>query len=249
MTETYSSSTGRPAGSTVESLTLKVDGKQVHCLKAGSGPPVVLLHGGASDSRDWLGTMDVLSGDHTFYAPDLIGYGMTDNTKDGYLLSDFVDFTLGFSEALRLDRPVMVGHSLGGRICLEIALRRPEGVGKLVLVDSAGFSKLARWGAFLGSMAYAVRKVLKRPQPFPRFLKENGAYADWLCLDKLPHLKVPTLIVWSRLDPYYSLAGALKAWSIIPEAQLEVVPCYGHAPHMRRRDCFNDLLLGFLNGD
>lgn len=82
---------------------------------------------GASDCRDWLSTMDILSDSHTFYAPDLIGYGQSDKSKDGYYLSDFVDFTMQFTEVLGLRSSSLVGHSLGGRVCLEIALRYPKG--------------------------------------------------------------------------------------------------------------------------
>lgn len=233
----------------VESFRLSVNGHQAHYLKAGSDNPVVLLHGGASDSRDWLGTLDVLAPSYTCYAPDLIGYGCSEGMKEGYYLSDFVEFAMGFTEALGLHSSVMVGHSLGGRVCLEIALRYPERVRRLVLINTAGFSKLGRWGALLGTLAWQGRRLLRLRQPYPKFLKENGKYSDWVCLNELPSLRVPTLVVWSRHDLYYSLAGARKAVELMPEARLEVLPCRGHAPHVRRRDSFNRVLLDFLSDD
>jgi len=68
-----------------------------------------------------------------------------------------------------------------------------------------------------------------------------------LCLEELPTLKVPTLVVWNRHDPYYSLGEALRAKKLIPEARLEVFPGYGHAPHVQKRDLFNSLLLSFMD--
>ncbi len=96
-----------PAG--IESLRLTINGRNVHCLRAGSGPPVVLVHGGASDSRDWLETIASLSGRYTLYAPDLIGFGESDRDQQGYYLSDFSDFLLGLVEEQQLDRPALVG--------------------------------------------------------------------------------------------------------------------------------------------
>lgn len=241
------SSADLPAGGAIESLRLKVAGHQAHYLRAGSGPPVVLLHGGASDSRDWVETMAALSHSYSLYAPDLIGYGLSHRDKSGYYLSDFVEFVLGFIQALGLDSQVLVGHSLGGRVCLDVALRCPERVRKLVLIDTTGFGRLARWGNFLGMTAWGMRSLLGRPQPYPKLLKEDGQDKDWRCLEELPALEVPTLIVWNRRDPYYPLAGALRARELIPNSRLEVFPGYGHAPHLQRRDYFNSLLLNFLD--
>jgi len=231
----------------VETLTVKVGDDNIFLRKAGKGPPVLLLHGGACDSGDWVDTMVPLSGAHTFYAPDLVGYGLSERNREGYYLSDFTKSTMGVIEALNLGFPLtIVGHSLGGRVALDIALKHPDKVRKLALIDTTGFCRLARWGAFLGTMAYLIRKVLRRPQPYPKFMTENGAMPDWICLDRLPEIKMPTLIVWNSRDPDYTVKGALKAKELMPEAQLEIMPGYGHAPHRTNRDSFNNLLAAFL---
>ena len=233
----------------VESLRLKLGDDVIHYLKAGTGPPVLLLHGGACESSDWIETMVTLSDRFTFYAPDLVGYGLSDRNKDGYVMADFVDSIIAMTEALKIDSYDLVGHSLGGRIGLDIALRYPEKVRKLVLLDTAGFSRLALWGTFLATVAWAVRSALKRPQPYPRFLREDGADPHWLCLDRVSALEKDTLIIWNRHDPYYSVKGAYKAEKIIPRVELKVFPGYGHAPHRSQRELFNSLLLDFLSRD
>lgn len=221
----------------------------MHYLKAGIGSPVVLLHGGASDSKDWVETMTALSQSYTFYAPDMLGYGLSDRDKPGYYLSEFVDFTFDFIQKLALDSIALVGHSLGGRVCLEIALKHPEKVRRLVLIDTVGFARLARWGTFLGAAAYFIRRALGRQQPYPRFLIKDGEDKDWRCLDKLTTLKVPTLVIWSSRDPYYPLKEAIRAKHLIPGVHFEVFQGYGHAPHAKNRDQFNNLLLSHLDHD
>lgn len=238
------------ANSVIENLDLKIGKRQVHYLKAGNGgPPVVLIHGGASDSNDWTETMTFLSDSYSLYAPDMLGYGLTDRDKPGYYLSEFVDFIFDFIQTVGLDaKPLaLVGHSLGGRICLEIALQHPEKIRRLVLIDSVGFARLAWWGTFLGAAAYGIRKFMGKRQPYPRFLIKDGEDKDWRCLDKLKTLKVPTLVIWSSRDPYYPLKEAIRAKQLIPDVRFEVFPGYGHAPHAKNREYFNNLLLNYLN--
>ena len=233
----------------MESLKLKVNEHQAHYLKAGSGPPVVLIHGGASDSRDWVGTMAALSHRYNLYAPDLIGFGLSDRTKDGYYLSDFSEFVLGFMETLGLERPVLVGHSFGGRLCLEIALRHPEKVRKLVLIDASGLGKVSRLGNVILTAFWAMRKLLRRPQPYPKFLAREGEDYNWVGADELSRLRMPTLLVWKRYEPYLPVSIARRAQELIPEANLAVLPGYGHAPHGQNKKVFNRLLLDFLDHD
>ena len=232
----------------VESLKTRIGDNEMHYLKAGDGLPVVFLHGGASDSRDWVVAMNTLCQSYALYAPDLPGYGRNDRTRRGRHLSEFIDFTRSFVQSLGLDSPTLVGHSLGGRVCLEIALRYPQGVGKLVLVDAAGLGDISRWGKLLHTSIWNTRRALKIPQPYPAILPEVGEAGQWNCMPRLPGLTVPTLLVWKRHDPYFPLSIPRKAKQLISEASLVVVPGYGHAPHKQNADYFNKYLRIFLDG-
>lgn len=236
-----------PAG--ISSLALETNGRRTHYLKAGSGRPIVLLHGGASDSRDWLGTMAALSRRFTFYAPDLPGFGKNDRDEAGYYLSDFIEFIEEFINTLHLDNPDIVGHSFGGRIGAGVALLERVKIRRLVLIDCAGFGRVTRFGSSLMTVFWALRRVLRRPQPYPRFLTKDGEDTSWLFMDALPALKKPTLIMWKRHDPYFPVSQAQRAVKLIAGARLEVLPGFGHAPSQQNSEAFNRLLLDFLNGD
>jgi pimeloyl-ACP methyl ester carboxylesterase len=233
----------------IESILLNLNGRRAHYLKAGSGPPVVLVHGGASDSRDWIPTMASLSHRFTFYAPDLIGFGQSERDEIGYYPSDFSDFLLQFIDALRLERPALVGHSFGARVCLDVALKRQEQVSHLVIMDASGLGKMSRLGSALFTFFWALRKLLRRPQPFPRFLSKEGEDYNNVSDEVLRGLKTPTLILWKRCDPYMPLKIARRAAHLISGAKLVVIPGYGHAPAKQNKKTFNKLLVDFLTHD
>jgi pimeloyl-ACP methyl ester carboxylesterase len=230
----------------IESLRLKINNYNVHYLKAGSGPPVLLVHGGASDARDWIPTMLSLGDRFSFYAPDLIGFGRSERQEKGYYLSDFSDFLLGFIDALQLDRPALVGHSFGARICLDATLKNQARVSRLVISDASGLGKMSLLGSALFTGFWALRKAMNKPQPFPRFLSKEGDDYNNVNDEVLRRLTLPTLIVWKRLDPYMPLKHARRAARLIPGSRLVVVPGYGHAPSKQNRELFNKLLVDFL---
>jgi pimeloyl-ACP methyl ester carboxylesterase len=112
-------------------------GCRVRVLEAGRGAPVVFLHGagGLFEQNPFL---DELATRYRVYAPELPGYG---DSAGEALLDDMLDFALhGWDvvSALGLERPHLVGHSLGGMIAAEMAAVAPNDVGKLVLVAAAG---------------------------------------------------------------------------------------------------------------
>jgi pimeloyl-ACP methyl ester carboxylesterase len=241
-------SIGDKAGG-VANLWLEASGHRVHYLKSGGGPPVLLLHGGASDARDWLGLMEALPGRFTFYAPDMIGFGRSERKEAGYYLTDFSDFAAELIDKLGLGRPAVVGHSFGARVGLDVALRYPEKVSKLVLVDAAGLGRVSRFGIILMTGFGGLRRAFRRPQPYPRFLAREGDDPDWACLDELPKLRTPTLLIWKRFDPYLPVGNGRRAAGLMPRARLVVLPGWGHAPHRKNPGVFTRLLGEFLESD
>ena len=232
--------------SSIEYLKTDINGYESHYLKSGDGPPVVLLHGGASDSQDWVETIKALSNSFTLYAPDLLGFGRNERKSGGYYLYEFSDFVLEFMDAIGLEKPFLVGHSFGGRLSLEIALHHPERVQKLVLADAAGLGKVSKFGTAVLTGFWVIRKLFRISQPYPSFRYHEGDDPDWACKEQLPELKVPTLLIWKRHDLYLPLAIARKAAEMIPDVRLKVVPGFGHAPHGRTVDEFNKHLREFL---
>jgi pimeloyl-ACP methyl ester carboxylesterase len=230
----------------IESLNIEVNGYRAHYLKAGRGPAVVLIHGGASDARDWIETMNALGSRYSFYAPDLIGYGQSEKRESGYYLSEFGDFLAGFIDTLKLDRPALVGHSLGGRFCLDVAIKHPEKVGKLVLIDTTGLGKMSIYGNALQMFFWGLRKVLRQPQPYPNFLMKQGEKFHRSYDEDLRRLTIPTLLVWKQYDPYLPASIARKAERLMPNAKLAVLEGYGHAPHKKDSEAFNKILVEFL---
>jgi pimeloyl-ACP methyl ester carboxylesterase len=230
----------------VASLWMEVSGHRVHYLKSGNGPAVLLLHGGASDSRDWLPTMAALSGCYTFFAPDIIGFGQSQRKESGYYLDEFTDFVLELIDKLGLERPAVAGHSFGARVGLDVALLHPEKVSKLVMVDAAGLGQVSRLGSALMTVFWGLRQVFRQRQPYPRFLNREDEDPSWACLPELPTLKTPTLIIWKSNDPYLPSANGRQAARLIPGARLEMLPGWGHAPHRSKNGVFVRLLADFL---
>ena len=93
-----------------------------------------------------------------------------------------------------------------------------------------------------------LRKVLRLPQPYAVLDTKEGDDPQWCCVEALPGLKVPTLIIWKRFDPYFPVSQAYQARELIPDARLEVIPGYGHAPHVQDREAFQRILKDFLHG-
>jgi len=234
----------------IASQFIVVNDRRVHYLKAGKGAPVVLLHGGASDSREWARTMTQYGDRFTFYAPDLPGFGQSDRDEKGYYLTDFSDFLLGFIRLTGLEKPALVGHSFGARVCLDTVRQPGNNISKLVLIDASGLGKMSPFGAVLFYFFKGMRAAIGKPQPFPRFLSKEGDNWDYVGNEALKSIKTPTLLIWKRTDPYLSLALARRAEELIPGAKLAVIPGYGHAPHQQNdNEPFNRLLVEFLDHD
>ena len=120
---------------------VSVLGINTRYFKVGKGPPLVLLHGLGDSATIWAYNIGPLSKKYTVYALDFPGHGHSDKPKWDYNLNKAVDFLSLFLKTLNLEKPHLIGNSLGGMIALETAFKQPNKLGKLILVGSAGLGK------------------------------------------------------------------------------------------------------------
>src|SRR5574341_1211518 len=126
-------------GMTPQSRILNLgDGRpSIEVLEAGEGQPLLFLHG-AGGIVAWEGVLPLLSSKYRVYAPLLPGFGQSTGLE--YLEDQFDLFMHGFDviEALSLERPYVVGESLGGWMAAEMAALRPKEIGRLALAAPVG---------------------------------------------------------------------------------------------------------------
>jgi pimeloyl-ACP methyl ester carboxylesterase len=106
-------------------------------LESGSGEPALLfIHGWCCDATFWRYQLPDFEADHRVVALDLRGHGESDKPDQDYGIQSFVDDVLWLMEQAGVERPVLVGHSMGGVIALSLLRRKPDAARGAVLVDS-----------------------------------------------------------------------------------------------------------------
>jgi pimeloyl-ACP methyl ester carboxylesterase len=108
---------------------------------AGSGPPVVLIHGMVNSSLHWEAVALRLATDYTVIAPDLIGHGDSATPRGDYSLGAHAAVIRDLLAAIGVERASLVGHSLGGGVAMQFFYQFPQRVERLALVSSGGLGR------------------------------------------------------------------------------------------------------------
>ncbi len=127
----------------------------------GEGPPIVLVHGFGGDLNNWLFNQPDLAQSHCVTALDLPGHGRSGKEVGAGDLGTLSAALGAFLDALGIGRAHLVGHSLGGAVVLDLALRRPETAASLTLISSAGLGPEIDGGYIEGFIAAGRRKEMK----------------------------------------------------------------------------------------
>lgn len=118
-------------------INVGVQGCARDSARGNVNPTLVFLHYWGGSSRTWEQVIAALPAGYHSVAPDLRGWGDSDQPQDGYALNDFVEDTLQMLAALDVTDYLLIGHSMGGKIAQLLASRRPSGLKGLVLVAPA----------------------------------------------------------------------------------------------------------------
>lgn len=111
------------------------NGIRLHCVTAGNGPPVILLHGWPQTWFAWRGTMERLADRFTLIAPDLRGIGLSERTESGYDKRTLAADIAALIVAVAGGRAHVVGHDMGGKVAYLLAHLHADRIDRLVLVD------------------------------------------------------------------------------------------------------------------
>ena len=147
----------RSAAVEFQAWEAELHGHRVIYRVAGSGPPVVLVHGMVNSSRHWEAVARQLADSYTVIAPDLIGHGDSATPRGDYSLGAHAAVIRDLLASLGIDRATLVGHSLGGGVAMIFFYHFPQRTERLVLVSSGGLgrevSPLLRTAALPGASA------------------------------------------------------------------------------------------------
>lgn len=116
--------------------SITTDQGSLHYEVFGKGHPVILLHGYQGSWGLWQATMEFLGTSYRTYAVDFWGFGESGARRSSYAVDDFVSLVDQFMEQMGIARAPLVGHSMGGTVCLLVAARHPQRVEKAVAISA-----------------------------------------------------------------------------------------------------------------
>jgi pimeloyl-ACP methyl ester carboxylesterase len=269
---------------TVGELTLRLSGVRsrdvqagpyrLRVLEAGSGPPLVLIHGlGSSAMQDWGRLVAPLGRRYHVYAPDLPGFGRSERPRDAdYGVPMQAEAVRSFMAAVGLSRARVAGISMGGWIVARLAGEHPELVERLVVVAPAGMRPLETapipvdvlFPQDEDGVRRLIAAVRHKPPPAPSFLARDilarklreewiirrtidsmRPGRDWLN-GTLGRAQMPVLVVWGRQDALIPVAYAEPLRAEFEHAELALLDDCGHVPMADCPAAFDPVLERFL---
>jgi pimeloyl-ACP methyl ester carboxylesterase len=247
--------------------TIDVRGVRTHLLRGGDGPPLLYLHG-AAPSAVWLPVHERLAERFTLFAPDHPGFGLSDRPEWLTGIDDVVLHYADLLATLGLERPILVGHSLGGWIAAAFAVFFSDRIRSLILANAGGLSVGGELIPDLFAMGRErlAATLFHRPEDAARLLPPLATeddrvrrFRDMTTLAllawnppfdpklarRLERITTPTLVLWGEHEQFISPAHGEAFRDAIPGARLQILPECGHMAPLEQPDAFAEAVFDF----
>jgi len=202
---------------------IEINGANTHFTRQGVGEELLLIHGFGSSTYTWRSVVDSLAKDFEVDAIDLPGFGLSQALNATPTVEAYVDFLNDFMQTLCIDDAVFMGNSFGGEISWRFALKYPERVRALVLVDAAGYP----------NESPAIFKLLRMP-----LLGEMiaGVNAKWIVRKNLQQVFVDDALVTDAVvaNYYYRLLKKSNRETVLARARMKQDTLYKTLPQIRQ---------------
>jgi pimeloyl-ACP methyl ester carboxylesterase len=223
-----------------------INGHRMYYAVRGSGPTLVLLHGGGdSGEHSFERQLDVFSQHYRIIAPDQVGQGHTPDVRGPLSYTMMAQDTATLLMSLKLKRVDLVGFSDGGILALMLAVRHPELVRRLVIsgvnISPEGLSTEELQGlreAQITTPTTVAEKLAKLWLTSPTESELNLAL--------LSQIRRPVLLISGDRDAI-TLEHTLQIFHALPQAELCVLPGTDHATFSGRPDWLNPIIGAFLD--
>lgn len=239
----------------IERHRVTVDRSSVYYEAAGSGKPVILIHGLGGSARWWAPTIPDLARQLRVYAVDLAHFGAT-RSDHPFALRRAPEFLVRWMDRVGLERASVVGYSMGGFVAADLAAEHPDRIDRLVLVDATLFP---RGHGILRAGVGLLRTVLGLPPRLLLTLLQGIGQAGLTTIasaalellttdirDKLSRIRAPTIVIWGDDDAILPVAEGRRLSCLIPGSEFVVLHGADHNPVWKRTAEFNQIVARFL---
>jgi len=216
----------------------RANGLDIYYEKAGSGPPLVLIHALPFDHNLWLYQVQRFSAHFTTLAMDLRGWGRSAKPHTPFSLADMGNDILGVLKDEGVSGgAVVLGCSIGSKLALMLACDRPDIFSAAILVGGNSDTAIGR---------YLLNGFVERDDALDAdsIAQVFGALTVSDLTDRLPAYKSPTLIVNGEFDN--ALKGGTRTASLIAQAEHTIIPGTGHCCFLEDPGSFDVLVSDFL---
>jgi len=254
----------------------RVNGAVIAYDVYGEGEPIVLLHGIFVSRSQWEAQVEVLSRSYKVITCDLRGHGESSRDREGYAIETLAGDVVGLLDHLGIEQAVCCGHSFGGLVAQDLAIRHPSRVKGLILAETlygvastpleaamaASSAVVARlfepewmlsaFAAYFGALSWGGTARLASEAGL-HIKDESNAYnilLSSLRFDsrwRLHRIACPTLVLVGQIPHIPQvMLHSLEMRCRIPRATLEVIPFAGHLIHWDNPLAFNNAVVRFM---
>ena len=254
-------------------MYVEINGLNINYSDYGTGKTILLLHGWGSSLDVWnrISEFYKAKGGYRIVAIDFPGCGKSPLPEKPLELEDYTNLVIGFCRYLKIENPIIFGHSNGGRVTLSILGQGLMTAEKVVLFGSAGIKakstpkktlkiaafKTAKFLLTLPIIKNYTEELLNETRKFfgssdynnaPEVMRKTlVSLVNSDVSNLLPNIKCPTLLIWGSNDTAVPVSDAQKMEKLIPDAGLCVLEGCGHFAFIEKPYDVEMILNSFIN--
>lgn len=255
-------------------MNIKIDDLNINyeLLGENNDEIVVILHGWGANIQTMAPISKYLSKKYKVYSIDLPGFGLSDEPKSTYTVSDYSKVILSFINLLDIKNPTLIGHSFGGRVIIKLVGELGYTPKNIIFVDSSGVKPKKSINYYFKVYTYKLAKKIiqltnskeKSEEIISNLRKKSGSTDYRAASEKMKkvfinvvnedltkymsNIKVPTLMIWGENDQETPLKDGKVFEKLIPDSGLVVLKGAGHYSYLDKLNDFLVIISKFMEG-